>query len=355
MRAAVYRGIDEVVIEEVPRPEIGPGEMLVAVDVCGVCPTDIKKIHKGLVAPPRIFGHEIAGTVAEVGKDVRTYHPGERVVVHHHVPCGACFYCQRRAYAQCAHYKKNGTTAGFEPSGGGFAEYVRVMDWIVSRGTVPIPAGVTSEEASFVEPVNTCLKAVEAAGVRPGEIVLIVGQGPIGLLLMQIAQTFGGRVLASDTLPDRLAMSRRLGVLEALPAGADLPARLRDLTEGRGADCTFLAAPGEPAFAQALAATRPAGRVMVFSATSKGETAQVDLGPLCTSEKQILTAYSSSIDLQERAAELVFSRRVRVAELITHRYPLADAARAIVQVSQPSAGTLKAVLEIGQDPGTRAR
>jgi L-iditol 2-dehydrogenase len=348
MLAAVYRGDGRLVIEDVSVPKIGPGEMLVAVDVCGVCPTDIKKIQKGLVPPPRIFGHEIAGAVSEVGAGVTAYRPGDRVVVHHHVPCGACFYCARQAYAQCAHYKRNGTTAGFEPSGGGFAEYVRAMDWIVARGAVRIPDGVTSEEASFVEPVNTCLKAAEAAHVAPGETVLVVGQGPIGLLLMQIAKVMGGRVLASDTLPDRLAMSRSLGAVEALDARGDVPARLRELTEGRGADCTLLAAPGEAAFAQALAATRPAGRIMVFSATSRGETAQVDLGLLCTSERQILTAYSSSIDLQERAAELVFSRRVRVAELITHRFALAEAQSAIEQVSRPSPGTLKAVLEIGR-------
>jgi L-iditol 2-dehydrogenase len=346
MRAAVYRGDARLIVEEVPVPEIGPGEMLVAVGACGVCPTDIKKIQKGLVPPPRIFGHEIAGTVSAVGPGVTAYRPGDRVVVHHHVPCGACFYCAEQAYAQCAHYKKNGTTAGFEPSGGGFAEYVRVMDWIVERGVVRIPDDVTFEEASFVEPVNTCLKAAEVARVTPGETVLVVGQGPIGLVLMQIANVMGGRVLTSDTLPDRLAMSRALGAFEALDARSDVAGRVRDLTGCRGADCTLLAAPGEAAFAQALEATRPAGRVMVFSATSRGETATVDLGLLCTSERQILTAYSSSIELQERAAELVFSRRVRVAELVTHRFPLVSAQAAVDQVSRPSPGTLKAVLDM---------
>jgi L-iditol 2-dehydrogenase len=346
MHAAVYRGDARLVVEDIPVPEIGPGEMLVAVGACGVCPTDIKKIQKGLVPPPRVFGHEIAGTVSKVGPGVTAYRPGDRVVVHHHVPCGTCFYCGHQAYAQCAHYKKNGTTAGFEPSGGGFAEYVRAMDWIVDRGVVRIPDDVTFEEASFVEPVNTCLKAAEVARVRPGEAVLVVGQGPIGLLLMQIANVMGGRVIASDTLPDRLALSRSLGAFETIDARSDVPGRLRDLTEGRGADCTLLAAPGEAAFAQALDATRPAGRVVVFSATSRGETATVELGLLCTSERQILTAYSASIDLQARAAELVFSRRVRVAELITHRFPLVEAQAAIDQVSRPSPGTLKAVLDM---------
>jgi L-iditol 2-dehydrogenase len=347
MRAAVYRGVGKLVIEEVPRPDIGPGELLVRVDVCGVCPTDIKKIQKGLLDPPRIFGHEIAGTVAARGAGVSRFREGERVVVHHHVPCGACFYCERRAYAQCAVYKKNGTSAGFEPAGGGFAEYVRVMDWIVPRGVLAIPDDVSSEEASFVEPVNTCLKAVEKAELRAGETVLVVGQGPIGLLLMQIARCAGARVAASDSLPDRLEMSRRLGVDVALEAGTGVAAAVQEVSEGRGADCTFLAAPGQGAFDQALQATRPAGRVIVFSATSRGELAEVDLGPLCTSEKQLLTAYSASIDVQQRAAELVFSRAVRVKELISHRFPLDAAAAAVDLVARPSLGTLKAVLEVG--------
>jgi L-iditol 2-dehydrogenase len=195
------------------------------------------------------------------------------------------------------------------------AEYVRAMDYVVARGTIPIPDGVRPEEAVFVEPVNTCLKAVQKARVAKGESVLVVGQGPIGLLLLQIARWEGAMVMASDTLPDRLAASRRLGAVSAWDAAAeDVPAEVRAVTEGRGADCTILAAVGPQAFAQAVAATRPGGRVMVFAATSPGETAVVDLGALCSAEKEILTAYSSSVDVQELAARLVFERQIDVAD-----------------------------------------
>jgi L-iditol 2-dehydrogenase len=352
MHAAVYRGPGQIVIEEIPRPEIGPGELLVRVDVCGVCPTDIKKIAKGLLPPPRVFGHEMAGRVVEVGKGAQGYTLGERVVVHHHVPCGSCFYCAREAYAQCETYKRNGTTAGFEPAGGGFAEYIRVMDWIVRRGVVRIPDSVTSEEASFVEPVNTCLKAVETATVRSGETALVVGQGPVGLVLMQILRSRGVQVLVSDMLADRLELAQSLGADRVLQAGGEIEREVHEKTEGRGVDCAFLAAPGEPAFNQALACTRPAGRVLVFSATSRGETAVVDLGPLCTSEKSILTSYSSSIDLQAEAARLVFSRTVKVRDLITHRFPLAETALALATASRPAPGSLKSVVQM-QGEGTR--
>lgn len=347
MRAAVYREGTGLGVEDVPVPEIGAGEMLVRVDACGVCVTDVKKIEKKLLPGPRIFGHEIAGTVARLGPGVTRWREGDRVVVHHHIPCGSCFYCGVQAYAQCERYKANGTTAGFAPSGGGFAEYVRALDWIVERGAIAIPDGVSAEEASFVEPVNTCLKAVVKAGVRAGQTVLVVGQGPIGLLLMQLARWAGADVFASDTMADRLEKSRALGAVAALDARTeDVTRELRAATGGRGADCTLLAAVGPAPFAQALEATRSGGSVMVFSATSPGETAVVDLGALCVAEKQILTSYSASVDVQDTAAQLVFGREIRVRELITHRLPLDQAPAAVELASKPRPGVLKVMLQV---------
>jgi L-iditol 2-dehydrogenase len=344
MRAAVYRGAGRLEVEDVPVPEVSRGEMLVRVEACGVCGTDIKKIQKGLLPPPRIFGHEIAGTVAHVGRDVTRFREGDRVALHHHVPCGDCFYCHAKAYAQCGSYKLNGTTAGFEPAGGGYSEYVKAMDWIVERGAIPVPAGVPPEVASFVEPVNTCLKAVRKAGVARGETVLVVGQGPIGLLLTQLCRWAGAEVLTSDTLPDRLEASRRLGSAAAFSGTADVAREVRALTGGRGADCSFLAVFGQAPVQQAIDATRPGGRIMLFAATSPGEMASLDLGALGAAEKELLTSYSASVEVQDLAAELVFGREIRVEELISHRFPLAEAAHAVDVASRPAPGVLKVVL-----------
>lgn len=348
MKAAVYRGPGLFQVEDVPIPEIEPGEMLIRVDACGVCVTDVKKIQKGLLAGPRIFGHEIAGTVARAGAGC-AYREGDRVVVHHHIPCGHCFYCARKAYAQCQVYKRNGTTAGFEPSGGGFAEYVKALDWIVAGGTIPIPAGVPSAVASFVEPVNTCLKAVRKAGIAKGETVLVVGQGQIGLLLMQLCRWSGAEVFASDTLADRLAMSRRLGAAAVFDAGADdVLKEARALTGGRGVDVAFVAAVGPLALDQAVSATRPGGRIMVFAATAAGETAEVDLGLLCTAEKDILTSYSASVEVQRLAAQLVFQREINVADLVSHRFSLDQAPEAVALAARPAPGVLKVLIEAGR-------
>jgi L-iditol 2-dehydrogenase len=346
MRAAVYWGKHDLRVEEVPVPEVGPGELLVEVEACGICGTDIKKIDKGLLPAPRIFGHEICGRVARPGAGVRRFREGDRVVLHHHIPCGRCFYCSIQAYAQCEAYKRNGTTAGYEPAGGGFAEYVKALDWIVERGAIPVPDGVLPEEAAFVEPVNTCLKAVRKAGVQRGQTVLVVGQGPIGLLLTQLCRWAGADVLASDTLPDRLDMARRLGAAMALDAtSADVPREVRASTGGRGADLALLAAFGQGPFEQAIHSTRPAGRIIVFAATSPGETAQIDFGALSAAEKEILTSYSASVDVQDLAAQLVFTREVRVRELVTHRFPLEDAPRALAVAAHPAPGVLKVMLQ----------
>jgi L-iditol 2-dehydrogenase len=172
MQAAVYRGMNDVRLETVPVPPVGAGELLLRVHTCGICGTDLKKIATGSHSVPRIFGHETAGVVAAVGAGVHEFQLGDRVVVFHHVPCRDCFYCRRKTFAQCETYKKVGCTAGFEPSGGGFAEYVRVMDWIVRQGTVRIPANVSFEQASFLEPINTCMKGIERLALQPGETVV---------------------------------------------------------------------------------------------------------------------------------------------------------------------------------------
>jgi len=346
MKAAVYRGPGRLVVEEVPRPEPGPGEMVVHIEASGICGTDIKKIQKGLGTPPRIFGHEMAGTVSALGAGVTRFREGDRVALHHHIPCRRCFYCAEGAYAQCEHYKRNGTTAGFEPAGGGYAEYVKALDWIVEEGAIPVPDGVLAEEAAFVEPVNTCVKAVKRAGLRPGQSTLVVGQGAIGLLLTQLCRWSGTEPIVTDPLPDRREMALRLGAAAALPAGDGVPAEVRRLT-GRGADVAFVAALGTAPLRQAIDAVRPAGRIVVFAATSPGEIAEVDFGALCAAEKELWTSYSASVDVQDLAARLVFGREVHVRELISHRFPLEEAAQAVDLAARPGPGVLKVMLRPG--------
>lgn len=344
MRAAVYRGIDTVKVEEVEIPPLQKGEVLIRVHACGVCGTDLKKIHYGLVPPPRIFGHETAGVIVEVGVGVTEWKVGERVLVNHHVPClrQDCFFCQRRVFAQCPIYKKTGTTAGFEPAGGGFAEYVRVMDWCVEGGMVRIPESSTFEEASFVEPLNTCMKGIETAGVQEGDTVFIIGQGPIGLLFTQLARLAGAKVVTTDRVPFRRELSLQLGASFALsPEDPALSETVLSLSQGRGADLAIVAVATTAVVPQAFSVIRPAGKVLLFAQTRMEDWMQVDAGAICMQEKSLVGSYSSDILLQDRSAELIFSGKVQVAPLISHRLPLEAISEAIDLASHPREKSLK--------------
>jgi L-iditol 2-dehydrogenase len=349
MQAVVYHGANDVRLEEVPVPEIGAGEILVRVHTCGICGTDLKKIATGSHSAPRIFGHETSGVVARVGEGVRKFSVGERVVVFHHIPCGECYYCRHKTFAQCSTYKKVGCTAGFEPSGGGFAEYVRVMDWIVEKGTVRIPDGISFEQACFVEPVNTCIKGIETLRLEAGETVLVMGQGPIGLILANLAKRAGTRVITSDLYPARLTMASSFGLKLTIDASkADAVQAVRGVTEGRGADAVILAVGGSGLIRPAMDAARPGGRVLLFAQTVRGE-ATIDPAAVCVDEKTLLGSYSASVELQEESVRFVMNREMDLERLISHRFPLQSGVEALKLAAHPQPDSMKIVIQPGSD------
>ena len=309
MRAAVYRSAHKLHTETVPVPPIGKNELLVRVATCGVCPTDIKKIHYGTVPPPRIFGHETAGTIVKMGSGVPRlgFGVGERVALHHHVPCLDCHFCRHRAFAQCETYKRTGITAGFEPAGGGYAEYVRVMPFVLP-GVVKIPARNTFAEGAMLEPVNTVLKAVNRLNLLPGDNVLVAGQGPIGLMFTKILQLRGVNVLATDLMEQRLKLAKKFGArwtrlverrqpnpqsiravegrkskveicsLSANEVGGEgrgevahsVPAlNPQPSTLNRPFDAAVLAVPSDAAVAEAFDLVRGGGQIMLFAHTRR--------------------------------------------------------------------------------------
>lgn len=346
MHAAVYRGQSVVSVEEVPTPAISPGELLIRVEACGICHTDLKKIEHNLLPPPRIFGHETAGVVAAVGAGVAQFRTGDRVVAFHHIPCLDCFYCHRKLYAQCATYKKVGITAGFEPAGGGFAQYVRVMDWIVERGMERIPDGISFERATLVEPLNTCLKAVVECDPQPGEFVVVMGQGPIGLLFTMLARRTGARIAATDTIPQRRAVAARCGAEFTWdPSCQDVTAEVKRLTGGRGADLVIVAA-SVPAIAeQAIRCSRPGARILLFAQTSVTERIEVSGADVCMGERTLFGCYSASVDLQKESANLVFGGELPVEELISHRLPLVKIRSGFELALHPGPKSLKIIVQ----------
>src|SRR5690348_6842397 len=397
MRAVVYRGVNDLRLETVPVPRLGANELLVKVAVCGVCPTDIKKIQYGTVPPPRIFGHETAGTIVQIGSQkpegrrrkpeagcqtsdlrypasvlrppISDLRLGDRVALHHHVPCLDCHYCRHGSFAQCETYKRTGITAGFEPAGGGYSEYVRVMPFVLP-GVVPIPARNSFLEGAMLEPVNTVLKAVERLALLEGDTVLVAGQGPIGLMFTRLLALRGMNVLATDLLPSRLRLAARFGarkVFAVASSGPDSPrpqsaasptgrnghdqlgGLVERLTRGRGLDAAVIAVPSLEVVRQAQELVRGAGQVLLFSHTKRGEKAEVDLATVCVDEKDLIGSYSADFTLQSQAARLIFTRQLDVSRLITHEFPLDQTAAAVELASHPTPDSLKVMVTQPQE------
>jgi L-iditol 2-dehydrogenase len=349
MRAAVYRGVNDVRVETVPVPEISPGEVLVKIHTCGICGTDLKKIHTGSHSAPRIFGHEMAGTIAKVGDGVTGFAVGDRVMAYHHVPCGQCFYCSKQTFAQCEAYKNVGCTAGFEPSGGGFAEYIRVMERVVRRGLVKIPDGVPFEQAAFIEPVNTCYKAIDRLNLQADETVLVIGQGPIGILLAMLARRAGATVLTSDLYVERHAIAAKFGLDRPLDGKDDVVRAVKAATDGRGADVALLAVGGNALIKVAMDSIRPGGRAVLFAQTQRGE-ASFDPAAVCMDEKTLMGSYSSSATIQDDVTQMVldgYRDGFDLTQLISHKFSLENAVAAIDLASHPQPNSMKIVIQPG--------
>jgi L-iditol 2-dehydrogenase len=360
MQAVVYRGANDLRLETLPVPTIRFDELLVKVAVCGVCPTDIKKIQHGTVPPPRVFGHETSGTIVQTGTGVRGFREGDRVALHHHVPCLKCHACHHGAFAQCPQYKRTGITAGFEPAGGGYAEYVRVMAFVLP-GLVKIPDQISFAEGAMLEPVNTVLKAVRRLRCGPGHTVLVVGQGPIGLMFTKLLALAGVNVLATDLLEPRLALARELGAKWTFqpPAGKSgtratasgpLGALVEEITNGGGLDAAVMAVPSQKAMLEAQQLVRGGGKVLLFSNTRRGDKATLDLASICVDEKDLIGSYSADFLLQKEVAKLVFSRQLDMRRLISHEFGLEQTVDAINLAANPTPESLKVIVRATEAP-----
>ncbi len=346
MKAQVFRGVNQLSYEDVPVPELADDEVLVQVRVVGLCQSDIKKIRYPLYEPPRIFGHETAGVIAAVGSAVQGWQVGQRVVVLHHIPCMHCGYCLNDNFSMCDVYKTVTTTAGFAPSGGGFADYVKVPGHIVRNGgLLLIPDKITFEQASFVEPTNCCLKAVKKAQVAPGQTVLVTGAGPIGLMFVMLVNYFGARAIATDLIPSRLERALSLGAEAAFDArDPNLLAKIQASTDGMGVDTSILAVPSEKAFFQALEATRKGGKILFFAEFPDEMEIPINPNILYRREIDLMGSYSSSYRVQALAAEIVFNQRIDVNALVSDRYPLSELAAAVERAVAPTPDTFKILL-----------
>ena len=318
----------KAMVSDIPVPSIGPGEVLVGMSACGLCGTDIEKLQGEYTAAMPVIGHEAVGEVVAVGNGVVGIGEGDRVFPHHHVPCHECYYCKHGCETMCNGYK----TSNLDP--GGFSEFFRVPAWNVSkRGVLCLPSKIGDEEATMIEPVACCIRALAKCGVRADDSVLVVGAGPVGMLHALLLRSMKANIMISDVSEPRLRFAERARVGNVLDASKrDIPEEVKEETVGRGADLAIVASSSQEAITQALKSVRKGGVVCLFGIPSKGTVLEDSVSDLYNSDVSIIPSYGATDTDTANALNLIACRHIEFGSLITHKFRLEEFALGVQAV-----------------------
>ena len=342
MKAAVYYGLDDIRIEDRPKPSVGDDEVLIEMKACGVCGSDLMEWYLRSRAP-LVLGHEPAGVVVEAGKNVKNFRVGDRVFAHHHVADLTCYYCKHGDYTLCPQFAQT----HLEP--GGFAEYFKVPPPNLQVDTLKLPDNLSFEEATLIEPVGCCIRAQNKVGIQKGDSVVVVGAGPSGIIHAMLAKIAGAsQVLVTDLVDYRLKMAERLGADLAINSQREnVLEKVRLSTENRGADIVIVTAPNAKAVEDSVQMVRRGGRILLFAPTQPDQYARLSPHRLFFSEITVVPSYSVSHIETRKALQLISSGTLKAKELITHRFPLSQTQEAF-QTAAKSKECLKVVV-LGED------
>jgi L-iditol 2-dehydrogenase len=328
MRAAVYYNNKDVRVEEMPIPKTGDDELLVRIESSGICGSDVMEWYR-LKKAPLVLGHEIAGTVARVGKRVKRFKEGDRVTVAHHVPCNTCRYCLAGQHSLCDTLR----STNFDP--GGFCEYVRVPAINVDRGTFVIPDELSFDEGTFIEPLACVLRGLRVARFKPGSSVLVLGSGISGLLFIKALGALGAaRIVATDIDDHRLSAAKHSGADAAIKAKDATPQKLASLNDGRLFDLVVTSAGAESVVEQAFRSIDRGGTTLLFAPHEPGTAVPLPLSEIWRDQITIVATYAGPPVDTEQAIELLRARRIEVTDMITHRLPLAETPRGFRLVTE---------------------
>jgi len=337
MRAAMYYANDDVRIVDLPKPRIGPGEILVQVKSSGICGSDVMEWYRKPKAP-LVLGHEIAAEVVEVGAGVDSAKVGDRVFVSHHVPCGKCRYCLAGHETVCDTLR----TTNFDP--GGFAEFVRVPAINVKHGVFPLPKAISDDEGVFIEPLACVVRGQRLAGLRPGHTVVVIGSGVAGLLHVKLAKASGAaKVIATDIVEYRKAAARKAGADVVIDGREDVPAKVRQANDGLAAEYVITCTGASQAIVQALGSVDRGGTVLFFAPSEPNAKVEIPFNAVWREEVTMMSSYGGSPRDILEAIELLATDRLAVADLITHVLPLSDAEKGFRLVAQ-ARDSIKVVL-----------
>ncbi len=338
MRVAMYYNNNDVRLEEVPTPAIGPGELKVRVMASGICGSDVMEWYR-MKKAPLVLGHEIAGDVVEVGEGVKQFKEGDRVFVSHHVPCNSCHYCMDDHHTVCDLLR----TTNFDP--GGFAEFIRVPKVNVERGVFILPDELTYEDGTFVEPLGCVLRGQRLAGMRKGKTVLVIGSGITGLLHIKLARALkAGRIIATDVVDYRLQAAKKFGADVAIDGGDDVPKRVKEGNDGRLADFVVTCTGAPKALEQAFQSVDRGGSILFFAPTDPGRTIPISFNELWREEVSMVGSYGASPDDIAASIELLRSGKVSVGDMITHRLGLGDTGKGFKMVAEAKE-SIKVIIE----------
>jgi len=323
MKAVVYYGVDNMLIEDVPIPKIGAQEVLVEMKACGVCGSDLMDWYLKTRAP-LVLGHEPSGIVAKVGSKVREFDVGDRVFAHHHVACLTCYYCRHGAYTLCEQF----TQTHLEP--GGFAEYFKVPAPNLQTDTLKLPQELSFEEATLVEPVGCCIRALNKCNIQASDSVVVVGAGPSGIIHTMLLRILGAsQVIVTDFVDYRLKAAKRFGAdLTVNPEVESLIEAVKKATDGRGADIVIVTAPNINAYLAGIELCRKGGTLCIFAPTQPEDFMRLSPNKLFFSEIKLVPSYSTSHIETRVALKLIQTKRIDAKKLITHRFPLNKTAEA---------------------------
>lgn len=336
MKAAVYYGPMDMRWEEVETPACGAGELLVKIEASGVCGTDVKTYKRGhpMFKPPVILGHEFAGVVVAVGPDVRGYSEGDRVIAAPYVPCGRCPMCRIGEFELCENKWK---------LGGAFAEYVKIGKEVAEKGMFRIPDTLSYTEAALAEPLACCLNAMDDCGLRRGDVVLIAGAGPMGLINLAVAKASGAsKVLVAELNGDRRRIAEEMGAVGIDPGSGDVRGKVLEATGGKGADVLIVAIGLTEVAEQYMTLVRKGGTINLFGGFPSGSKLSVDPNLLHYDQVKLTGSFGFTPYYVENALKLIAEGRIDIKRIITHRMKLADVKEAIELVLRQQA--LKVIL-----------
>ena len=339
MKVGMYYNNNDVRVEHMPVPAIGDSDLLMEVNVSGICGSDIMEWYRVKKAP-LVLGHEVTGTVVEKGKNAAEFRVGDRIFTTHHVPCDECHYCLRGHHTACKTFHSENN---FDP--GGFAQYLRITGKSVTKGTLTLPDEVTYEQGTFIEPLGTVVRGSRAAEVKPGDSILILGSGLVGLLHIKLARAQGaGRIIATDMHDFRLRFAEKIGADHTIDASADVPSLVREANDGCLVDKVIVCTGALSAAAQGLKSVDTGGTVLFFAVPKPGENIAVDINTFWREDISVKVSYGAAPEDNEQALALISSGKVNVNDMITHRLSL-DAISEGFRLASEGAESLKVIIE----------